>query len=373
MSTKLPFTKIVHNPTKPELVLANGHHFLVLNTSNGELIKTYPQDANVNPVTDYYRCMSFNKDGSLLATSGENKQICVWDTQDWSIKSTKPAYKRINAVQFTSDSSEIVGADKFGDVYNHSLKDDTPIAEEKQLPVLGHVSMVTDMVLTPDDKFVITSDRDEHIRVSRYPNGYNIECFCLGHTDVVTCIRLLPWNESILVSGGGDGTIRLWDALKGTQLQTLDIKEQIEAYKPTAADANSEDAIISSFSFDVKNKLLAVAFAKSPAVLILSYTDDKFKYQQTVVTESPILDIAYDNQSNLWISHDGPQLVSVYNEAFEKVDALSEKINSTEVCKSDKIFDLYTIFGLRKFLELPENLVTAYAEDAKNKKRKTAA
>lgn len=32
MTTRLPFTKIVHNPTKPELVLANGHHFLVLNT-----------------------------------------------------------------------------------------------------------------------------------------------------------------------------------------------------------------------------------------------------------------------------------------------------------------------------------------------------
>lgn len=43
--------------------------------------------------------------------------------------------------------------------------------------------MVTDMVLSEDDKFVVTSDRDEHIRVSRYPNGYNIECFCLGHTE----------------------------------------------------------------------------------------------------------------------------------------------------------------------------------------------
>lgn len=55
--------------------------------------------------------------------------------------------------------------------------------EEKLSPIVGHVSMVTDMVLTLDEKYVITSDRDEHIRVSRYPNGYNIESYCMGHTE----------------------------------------------------------------------------------------------------------------------------------------------------------------------------------------------
>lgn len=43
--------------------------------------------------------------------------------------------------------------------------------------------MVTDMVLSADNKYVITADRDEHVRVSRFPNGYNIESFCLGHTE----------------------------------------------------------------------------------------------------------------------------------------------------------------------------------------------
>lgn len=197
----------------------------------------------------------------------------------------------------------------------------------------------------------------------------DINCFY----SVVTCVNLLPWNESILVSAGGDGNVRVWDFLKGSQIQAIDLKEQIEAYKPTAADANSKDAIISSLSFDIKNNLLAVAFAKSPAVLILSWDEDKFSYKQTIVTESPILDIAFDNQGKLWISHDGEQLVSVYNEQFEKDDTLVENINKTEVCKSEKIFDLYTIFGLRKFLDLPENLVTAYADEAKTKKRKTNA
>ena len=35
-------------------------------------------------------------------------------------------------------------------------------------------------VITKDDKFLITSDRDEKIRVSCYPNSYNIHSFCLG-------------------------------------------------------------------------------------------------------------------------------------------------------------------------------------------------
>jgi tRNA (guanine-N(7)-)-methyltransferase subunit TRM82 len=48
--------------------------------------------------------------------------------------------------------------------------------------VLGHASLLTAMALTQDEKYIITADRDEHIRVSHYPEGYDIERFCLGHT-----------------------------------------------------------------------------------------------------------------------------------------------------------------------------------------------
>lgn len=154
----------------------------------------------------------------------------------------------------------------------------------------------------------------------------------------------------------------------------MDLKAHIEAYKPPASDANSEDAIVSALSFDSNSKTLAVAFAKSPAVLILPYnTNEEFEYKEAVVTESPVLDIAFDLQGQLWIAHDGEKLISVWSGTDSKNEAaLVEKINNAEICKTDKIFDLYTIFGLRKFLELPENLVQAYAEkdEQKNKKRK---
>ena len=43
---------------------------------------------------------------------------------------------------------------------------------------------------------------------ARFPNCYNIETYCLGHRDFVTSLSLL--SESLLVSGSGDGSVRLW-------------------------------------------------------------------------------------------------------------------------------------------------------------------
>ena len=55
-------------------------------------------------------------------------------------------------------------------------------------PVLGHVSMLTAMLLLPASEEatssttgrIITADRDEHIRVSQWPQGWKVESFLLG-------------------------------------------------------------------------------------------------------------------------------------------------------------------------------------------------
>ena len=37
--------------------------------------------------------------------------------------------------------------------------------------------------ITNDDKYLATADRDEKIRISHYPNAYNIQSYCLGHLE----------------------------------------------------------------------------------------------------------------------------------------------------------------------------------------------
>jgi len=52
--------------------------------------------------------------------------------------------------------------------------------------ILGHASPLNAFLLTHDERHIVSADRDEHIRISCYPKGYNIEMYCLGHRKCVT-------------------------------------------------------------------------------------------------------------------------------------------------------------------------------------------
>jgi tRNA (guanine-N(7)-)-methyltransferase subunit TRM82 len=78
--------------------------------------------------------------------------------------------------------------------------------------LLGHVSMLTDLVYAKvnNRSYIITADRDEHIRVSRgLPQAHIIEGFCFGHEEFVS--RLCQTSSGYLVSGGGDADLYVWD------------------------------------------------------------------------------------------------------------------------------------------------------------------
>ncbi|KAL2017489.1 hypothetical protein VTK56DRAFT_2031 [Thermocarpiscus australiensis] len=95
--------------------------------------------------------------------------------------------------------------------------------------LLGHVSMLTAICVgterTSDNRereYIITTDRDEHIRVSRgIPQAHVIEGFCLGHEEFVSRLCIPPGgprSDGILISGGGDDDLFVWDWLRGSLL-----------------------------------------------------------------------------------------------------------------------------------------------------------
>ncbi|RMX51239.1 hypothetical protein pdam_00004074 [Pocillopora damicornis] len=118
-------------------------------------------------------------------------------------------------------------------------------------------AIITIRVLTEDDKFLITSDRDEKIRVSCFPNSYSIHTFCLGHLDFVSCLALLSRSQNILVSGGGDGTVTFWNPDSGKDIASKKIDYSIEDIK----EENPEDdqhcgPIVSSLTCCCRNSVV---------------------------------------------------------------------------------------------------------------------
>lgn len=190
--------------------------------------------------------------------------------------------RRPSSITVTSDDSTILCADKFGDVYALPLlpspeddkvveQPDTPAAEpeqkdwkpsattltvhsgrnrktlEEQLKqkakgiakskepmrfkhelLLGHVSMLTDVAYANIDgrSYIITADRDEHIRISRgQPQAHVIEGFCFGHEAFVS--RLCLTTSGLLVSGGGDDDLFVWDWQSGSLKERLAIRDLV--------------------------------------------------------------------------------------------------------------------------------------------------
>lgn len=226
----------------------------------------------------------------LIVAVTEDKNIHVINIEDEKLVNSteRRMLKRPCAIQLLSDGT-ILCSDKFGDVYSmplvyHSGNDEAFVdattlakvaavrsekpfqpsasqvtvhtarnrkalqAQHKQavfspkkepMPfdhefLLGHVSMLTDMVVVApcggpqNRRRIISADRDEHIRVSRGPpQSHIIEGYCLGHKEFVS--KLCPINTTnLVVSGGGDDWLGVWDWTTCTLQHRLDIKGQLE-------------------------------------------------------------------------------------------------------------------------------------------------
>ncbi|KAH0436986.1 WD repeat domain-containing protein [Colletotrichum camelliae] len=151
--------------------------------------------------------------------------------------------------------------------------------------LLGHVSMLTAMTLAEKGsrRYIITADRDEHIRVSRYmPHAHIIEGFCLGHTNFVSALTL-P-SQNILVSGGGDSELFVWDWEAGNILSKFDVLEQVRQVEQEAAKvAVSQLLSATVLANGLPVPVVLVVCESVPAIFVLRVSEQNtLSHVQTV-------------------------------------------------------------------------------------------
>lgn len=92
--------------------------------------------------------------------------------------------------------------------------------------LLGHTATMVSSVRVVEDsgvKRVFSSDRDEKVRISGFPQTFALEGFLLGHTAFIVSLDVaLKDGCTRCVTCSGDGTVRLWDYSSCKELATLE-------------------------------------------------------------------------------------------------------------------------------------------------------
>ena len=191
------------------------------------------------PVYAYLRNLMLSSDSNrLFACADSDKSVLVFDID---LKNTgnclrlvkrQPFPKRLNAITTGENDTVIFVADKFGDVYSMDVTGDI-VLEKDMKPILGHVSMLTGILFAKDSKnseFLITADRDEHIKISHYPQTYVIDKWLFGHKEYIASVVCPRWNPSLLLSAGGDDSVFLWNWETSKLLGKFKFSDSIQPY-----------------------------------------------------------------------------------------------------------------------------------------------
>ncbi|MBV98058.1 tRNA (guanine-N(7)-)-methyltransferase non-catalytic subunit WDR4, partial [Eschrichtius robustus] len=204
------------------LVVRGGSRLLATSTSSRE------DGQPVDKGSDTILASTFSKSGSYFALTDDSKRLILFRTKPWQCLSVRSVVRRCTALTFTASEEKVLVADKSGDVYSFSVLE--PHGSGKL--ELGHLSMLLDVAVSPDDRYVLTADRDEKIRVSWAAAPHNIESFCLGHTEFVSRIFVVPDHPELLLSSSGDCTLRLWQYRSGRELHCCHLPSLQEPTEP---------------------------------------------------------------------------------------------------------------------------------------------
>jgi len=125
--------------------------------------------------------------------------------------------------QSTDSSTKVVSASRDktliawkGAEERHSAEQDFAVPERR---LEGHAGFVSDVALSNNGEFVVSSSWDRALRLWNLKTGDSVAKF-LGHTKDVLSVAFSPDNRQI-VSGGRDNVLKLWN-VKGECMYTME-------------------------------------------------------------------------------------------------------------------------------------------------------
>lgn len=263
---------------------------------------------------EFLRAISLSKDEQqVYIISDFEKSVIIFNITygekeikfDFFKKQSFP--KRPNCL--TSFEENLYIGDKFGDVYHIKNNDASVIKPEEMKPILGHVGLLTNVEHLQDESgknYLLSVDRDEHLKLSHLPQSFILNKFIFGHKEFISTLVVL---DSYLISAGGDDFIMVSNWKTGEVLDKYnyldlikddDIVEKIHnalpRFQKEGQDTIREFCISQLFHNTKDNKIIAIIEGVSK-IFVFDFENGKLVLNKTTKIDDTILSVANGPES----------------------------------------------------------------------------
>ncbi|MCG9130412.1 sigma-70 family RNA polymerase sigma factor [Candidatus Poribacteria bacterium] len=200
---------IQFSPNGNELAVASSIGIWMYSVATGDELALFTGHAA------QIQSLAFSLDGKILASTGNDGTIRVWDTETGKQLVVLSDRRNLpGALAFSPNGTTIVSGSRTGAIQIWDVATGDPLAT-----LTGHTDTVEALAFSPDGKTLASTSEDLSIRLWDIGSKEHRSTLT-GHKKPVKVLVFSP-DGNTLASAGMGGTVRLWDPGTGRQVRAL--------------------------------------------------------------------------------------------------------------------------------------------------------
>ena len=200
-------------------------------------------------------------DERRVASAGDDRQIILWDIKSGKPIRKRPAHEKAIPTLALSPNGKMLASGS----RDHLIRLWNMETGRLRETLVGHTEDVLSVRFSPDGKWLASTSYDQTVRLWDASSGKSLRIF-YGHTNRVFGVAFSPDGKRL--ASAGDSSLRIWDALHGTELKVIFPGGEIATRKGTV------NGNISAVAFSPDGEKLAASSTTGQIFLLSANTGD---------------------------------------------------------------------------------------------------